>query len=247
MNAIEDNEFSRAWRALGARLLPRPRAVLCVSAHWVTAGTRIHMSASPRTIHDFYGFPEALHRVRYPAGGAPEIARESARVLGGIQEDQEWGLDHGAWSVLMHLFPQADVPVFQMSLNSSFTMAEHYRLGQELRVLRRQGVLILGSGNIVHNLREVRWAPQAEPYDYAIEFRDQIRSLIQAGELEKMMEFITANPGLFQQAHPTDEHFLPLLYVLGARDTSDQLSLLTDRIDLGSIAMTGFLFDSKSG
>jgi 4,5-DOPA dioxygenase extradiol len=234
-NAIEDTEFSRAW-AEAARSLPKPKAVLCISAHWETVGTRVTAMERPQTIHDFYGFPPALFEKRYPAPGSPDLARAAQGLArkNSIELDFDWGLDHGAWSVLCRMFPEADVPVIQLSLDRSKAPAPHYELGRELRGLRKKGVLILGSGNIVHNLREMVWEDTA--YDWALEFDAQIKRLILSGDHEAIIGY----PKLGRSARlavPTPEHYLPLLYVLGTQDKSEGVAFFTDKVTLGSMSM----------
>ena len=216
MNAIEDTEFSRAW-AEAARSLPKPNAILCVSAHWQTDGTRVTAMEQPKTIHDFYGFPPALFEKRYPAPGSPELARMTQEMLrdSHVKPDSEWGLDHGAWAVLCHMYPKADVPVVQLSLDERKPPASHYELGQELRALRKKGVLIIGSGSMVHNLREVMWEDTA--YDWALEFDAQMKELILSGDHKAIIDYSKLGRSA-RLAVPTAEHYLPLLYVLAAQD-----------------------------
>jgi 4,5-DOPA dioxygenase extradiol len=237
MNAIEDNAFSQAWAALG-QALPRPRALLCVSAHWETAGTLVTAMERPRTIHDFGGFPRALFEKLYPAPGSPELAEVVQQTVSGapIGLDQAWGLDHGTWSVLCRMYPNADIPVVQLSLDYSQEPAVHYALGQKLRALRRKGVLIVGSGNIVHNLRLAVFRDQA--YDWAVEFDQTTKDLILAGDHRALIRY----EGLGRAAQlsiPTNEHYLPLLYALGAQEPGDQVRFFTDQVTLGSISMRG--------
>lgn len=193
MNAIEDSEFSRAW-AQTAQSLPKPKAILCVSAHWQTAGSRVTAMERPRTIYDFYGFPKALHEKRYPAPGSPELARMTQDMLGEsrVAMDSEWGLDHGAWAVLCRMYPKADVPVVQLSLDENLSPALHYQLGRELRALRKKGALILGSGNIVHNLREIAWEDTA--YDWALEFDARVKDLILSGDHQAIIDYPKLGP-----------------------------------------------------
>jgi 4,5-DOPA dioxygenase extradiol len=235
MNAIEDNEFSRAW-AETAKSLPRPNAVLCVSAHWETQGTRVTAMEQPRTIHDFYGFPPALFQQRYPAPGSPELARMIQGMVrhAHVALDEEWGLDHGAWSVLCRTFPAAQVPVVQISLDQRQPPAYHYELGRELRGLRKKGVLIVGSGNLVHNLREVVWEDSA--YDWAVEFDAKLKDLILAGDHQAIIDYTKLGRAA-RLAVPTLDHYLPLLYVLGAQDTSDAVSFFAEKVTLGSMSM----------
>lgn len=246
MNAIEENTFTRALGALGQRL-PRPRAVLCVSAHWMTTGTFITHMPKPRTIHDFYGFPEELFAVQYPASGSPEAAEliqsaVPAPVIG--LDDSVWGLDHGAWSVLCHMYPEADIPTLQLSLAMDQPAAYHLDLGRQLRGLRRQGILILGSGNVVHNLRRLRWEPGAAPYDWAIEFDDLIRRRLLARDTVALLTDPESPAG--RLSVPTPDHYLPLLYTVGAADAEDELHFDYESIELGSISMRSFTFSRKT-
>lgn len=235
MNAIEDNEFARAWGRTG-QSLPVPKAVLCISAHWERDGTYVTTAERPGTIHDFYGFPKALHEVRYPAPGAPEVGRW---VVGNVRRtpvkaDNERGLDHGAWSVLCRLFPRADVPVAQLSLDRNRDPAAHYTLARELKRLRDRGVLILGSGNIVHNLRTIAWEDTA--YDWAVEFDDCIRERIVAGDHDSLIHYERFGQAA-KLAVPTNEHFLPLLYVLAVGDPDEAPTFFAERVTMGSISM----------
>ena len=235
MNAIEDNEFSSAWTDTG-RALPTPTAILCISAHWETAGTCVTAMASPRTIHDFYGFPRALHELRYPAPGSPSLAqrvRASVRTTE-VRLDHDWGLDHGAWSVLCRMFPAAGIPVIQLSLDRTKTAAFHYALGRELRTLRSEGVLILGSGNIVHNLGRIRWQDAA--YDWAAEFDERIKGLILSRDHDAVVRYDQLGRTA-QLAVPTNEHFLPLLYILGLQEDHDTVRFFAEKVTLGSISM----------
>lgn len=235
MNAIEDSEFSRAWAAV-ARSLPRPKAILCVSAHWETVGTHVTAMEQPRTIHDFYGFPRALYEKHYPAPGSPELARMTVETLKAshAELDSEWGLDHGAWAVLSQMYPKADVPVVQLSLDRRQAPAAHYELGRELQGLRRKGVLIIGSGNIVHNLREVVWEDTA--YDWALDFDAKMKDLILSGDHQAIIDYAKLGRSA-RLAVPTLEHYLPLLYVLGAQDKADVVNFFADRVTLGSMSM----------
>jgi 4,5-DOPA dioxygenase extradiol len=237
MNAIEDNEFGRAWAELGGAL-PRPSAILCVSAHWETPGTLATAMERPRTIHDFGGFPRALFEKLYPAPGSPELAQLVKETVSGVSVglDQTWGLDHGAWSVLCRMYPNADIPVVQLSLDYKQEPAYHYALGQELRALRGRGVLIVGSGNIVHNLGLVVWQDHA--YDWASEFDRTIERLILAGDHRAIVHYENLGNAA-QLSIPTNEHYLPLLYVLGAQEPGDQVRFFTEKVTLGSISMRG--------
>lgn len=240
MNAIEHNAFTEALSGLAARL-PRPKAVCVVSAHWVTEGSHVMASAHPRTIHDFYGFPKPLYEVQYPAPGAPEVAEKVASNPE-IVADDKWGLDHGSWSVLRHMYPEADVPAFQLSLDERRSFKEHLALGQEIRFLRESGVLILGSGNIVHNLRRIDWNNPSGAYDWAVEFDAKVKSAVDTRDARALSEPQKWGDALLATAHPTVEHYLPLLYCMGSTDEHDAVSYPYEGFDFGSISMRAILF-----
>lgn len=240
MNAIEDNAYSRAWRSIGDSL-PAPAAILCVSAHWMTRGvTLAHVGARPKTIHDFGGFPRELYAQQYPAPGAPDVARATIEIVRGshLEPDTEWGLDHGAWSVLIRMFPQANVPVFQLSLDLTKSPAAHLELARELAPLRERGVLIIGSGNLVHNLMAL--APGAPPYDWAQDFDARLTAMIEKRDVAGV-----AGAGslgrLSRLSHPTPEHFLPVLFPLGVADEADELRFFNESFDMASISMRSFV------
>lgn len=234
MNALEDNEFSRAWAAAG-RSLPRPQAILCVSAHWETRGAHVTAMANPRTIYDFYGFPQELYRQRYPAPGSPELARlVQETVPAPVELDQRWGLDHGAWSVLSRMFPAADIPVVQLSLDATRPPAEHYALGRALMPLRRRGVMIIGSGNVVHNLRMMCWEERA--YDWAVEFDAAVRRLILAGDHRALIDYDALGRSAALSI-PTNEHYLPLLYALGAGEEGEDVHFFAEQVTYCAISM----------
>jgi len=242
MNAIEDNIHTRAWRQLGTSL-PRPQAILAISAHWYTNGSGVTTAAQPRTIHDFYGFPPELFAQNYPAAGSGALARRVQELLrpDTVVEDHEWGLDHGSWSVLTHLYPQADVPVVQLSIDATRAPEYHYRLGQKLAALRDDGVLILGSGGIVHNLQRMRWEAGADDYAWAVSFDQYVRSALTRGDHQAVIEFEQIGEAA-QLSVPTPEHYLPLLYVLGASSKSDEVAFPTEGIEMGSISMLSVLY-----
>jgi len=242
MNAITDTLYSRSWAELGKKL-PQPKAILCISAHWLTNGTAVNVNAQQSTIHDFGGFPDELFKVQYPAPGAPEIARTVIQEVKSVkvQEDKEWGLDHGAWSVLKHLYPKANVPVFQMSIDYGKSPEYHYKLGKELSALRNRGVLILSSGNIVHNLGMVSWNEPNKKFDWAIEFDTLVKEQVLKNDPLPLIQY-QKNARLAQLAHPTNDHYLPLMYTLGLRDPKDEVTFLTETIDMGSISMRSILF-----
>jgi 4,5-DOPA dioxygenase extradiol len=238
MNTLEDNEFSRSWTALGRRL-PQPRAVLCLSAHWETDGLRVTAAAAPETIHDFYGVPDALFRFQYAAPGAPALAARVA-ALTGAAEDPTRGLDHGAWSVLCRLYPQAEVPVIQLSLDRRRAPADFLALGRQLAPLRAEGVLLLGSGNLVHNLG-ILDREREGGFPWADDFAARTRALILAGDADALADWPSLGPAA-ALAVPTAEHYLPLLPILGARAPDESVEFLTERIVLGSIGMTSVVF-----
>ena len=229
--------YADGWRRIGATL-PRPRAVLMISAHWYIDATAITVMTAPRTIHDFYGFPEELYRITYPAPGDPWLAERVADCLAPltVQPDRDWGLDHGAWSVLRHVFPQADIPVVQLSIDRTKPPAFHFELGRKLRDLRDDGVLIAGSGDVVHNLRMADFHGHGRPYDWAVRFNDLVRRAIADGDRTALVDY----PALGRDAQlaiPTPEHYLPLLYVLGASYDDESVSFFNDAIALHSISM----------
>jgi len=243
MNAIEETEYSQAWTELG-RTLPRPKAILVVSAHWMTTGTTlVDVSAMPRTIHDFRGFPDELFKQQYPATGNPELAREVVSLLAShhAQEDDTWGLDHGAWTVLKFLYPDADVPVFQISIDMSRGLDYQLEIGEALSELRDRGVLILGSGNVVHNLGAVQWGAHSKPHDFALEFDNLFAEKMVKRDFRALSDRQRLG-ALFSAAHPSVDHYLPALTIAGASSDRDSLSFMTDDIDLGSISMRSYVF-----
>ncbi len=235
MNALSDTANSLAWQSMLAGL-PRPCAILVISAHWLTRGSAITAMVQPETIHDFSGFPDALNAFQYPAPGAPALAAEIAALLAphAVQLDQDWGLDHGAWSVLTHLYPAADIPVLQLSLDVDLTAAEHYQLAKNLRPLRESGVLILGSGNAVHNLRRMNWRQPDSAHDWATRFNAQVRNNLLDGNHAALFNLSTEDARL---AVPTPEHFWPLLYIAAQQRPDDRLDFFNDRIEFGAIGM----------
>ncbi len=243
MNALQSNPWTRGWTALGAQL-PRPRAVLSISAHWYVEGTAVTAMEAPRTIHDFGGFPRELFAVRYPAPGDTELAARIQRLLTPlpVRADRSWGLDHGTWSVLCHLFPRADVPVLQLSIDETQPPSFHYELGQRLRPLREEGILLLGSGDIVHNLHAYAWGrhPQ-DPYPWALRFEGQVRAALVAGTHAPLIDYASLGSDALL-AVPTPEHYLPLLYVLGASIAGEPVSFPVEGMDGGSVSMLAVRF-----
>lgn len=240
MNAIEDNIYTRKWIEIGAAL-PRPEAILVVSAHWTTDGTCITDSPHPRTIYDMYGFPKELYEVAYQPPGSPKHARMSAELLENSRVDNSWGIDHGSWSVLCRMYPKADIPVFQLSLDLNASRQKHFEIGQALKPLREKNVLIMGSGNVVHNLSRVNW-DMTEGYPWATEFDGYIRDRILERKFHEVIDYKRAGQSA-QFAFRTMEHFDPLLYVLGASDASDRITVMNDNCTMGSLSMTSYLFD----
>ncbi len=243
MNAIEQNAFTSVLAKL-SETLPTPKAVCVVSAHWVTRGSQVLTAERPRTIHDFYGFPKPLYEVEYPAPGAPGEAKRLA-LEQHLLEDHQWGFDHGAWSVLRHIYPKADVPVFQVSLDHQRTFAEHIALGRELKDLRERGVLILGSGNLVHNLHRINWEMQESAYPWAREFDDKVKDAINERDVEALREPDRWGSKLLAEAHPTLEHYAPILYCLGSTDTKDLVTYPYEGIEFGTISMRMVLFQPR--
>lgn len=241
MNAIDMNAYTKTLNALGPKL-PKPRAILVISAHWMTEGSWITEMQNPKTIHDFYGFPQKLFDVQYSAPGSPEVAKLIRETIPKpkIHADTEmWGLDHGTWSVLRHLYPSADIPVLQLSLHMEKTAEYHEQLGKELSKLRDKGILIIGSGNLVHNLRTIRWEANAKPYDWAIEFDEWLKLKLQDGDYRSVLNnFHATDAG--KLSIPTMEHYYPLHYILGASDKSDKLNFEYEELQNGSISMRSF-------
>jgi len=238
MNAL-GGTYAETWRALGESL-PRPKAILCISAHWYVEETAVTAMSAPRTIHDFYGFPKPIYDIAYPAPGGAWLANRVTDLLAPVpvRHDHDWGLDHGAWSVLMHLFPQADVPVLQLAIDRRQPPAFHYELGRKLAELREEGVLILGSGDWVHNLGLAIRAQSATPFDWAARFNETVKALITLHDHGPLVDWISLGQDAALSI-PTDEHYLPLLYVLGAQGQDDEVAFFNDAVELGAISMTG--------
>ncbi len=237
MNAIEHNEFTEGWRLM-AGTIPKPKAILCISAHWETQGTFVTSMAKPRTIHDFGGFPQKLFDVQYPAPGSPDLASKTQDVLHKAQvlPDEKWGLDHGAWSVIMQMYPDASVPVVQMSLDYSREPGYHYEMAKDLAGLRNKGILIMGSGNLVHNLRAIDWSRQNDGFDWAIEADDKFKALILANDHQQLVNYRKLGTAV-EKAVPTPEHYLPLLYVLALQESRDKVTFSNEKLVMGSISM----------
>ncbi|HEY8102132.1 MAG TPA: 4,5-DOPA dioxygenase extradiol [Burkholderiaceae bacterium] len=236
MYAIEENAYTKAWRQLGASL-PRPKAILAISAHWTTRGTAVTVMAMPKTIHDFGGFPQALFDMQYPAPGDPALAQRVRDLLAPIDVhlDHAWGLDHGTWAVLRHTYPNADVPVIQLSIDVTQPAGFHFDVGRKLAALREEGILVIGSGNVVHNLRSMIWG-DAAAFDWATRFNDKVRGHLLRGELEQIVNYQQEGPDA-KLSIPTSEHFLPLLYIIGTKQEGESISIVVDGIEGGSISM----------
>ena len=241
MNAIEENQFVKGFRNI-SREIPKPNAILCISAHWFTNGTFVTAMQNPKTIHDFYGFPKELFEVQYPAPGNPELAKETAELLLPeiVEEDHSWGLDHGAWSVIKHLYPNAEIPVIQLSIDYTKPPQYHFDLAKKLQKLREKGILIIGSGNIVHNLRMIDWKninTVGAGWDWAVEAREKTNNWLLDGNFQNLIDYQKQGIAL-QTAVPSPDHYLPLIYSLGLKEKSENLSLFNDELIGGSLSMT---------
>jgi 4,5-DOPA dioxygenase extradiol len=239
MNALSHNAYTAAWSAIGAAL-PKPKAILCISAHWYVPKTAVTSVAEPRTIHDFGGFPPELYQVQYPAPGSPELAAETADLLLPFAiQAADWGLDHGTWSILMHIFPNADIPVVQLSIDETREAVWHYEIAKRLSPLREKGILILGSGNIVHNLHTYSWGKHnAEPYDWAIRFESGVRKALSSGDIGPLIDYEKLGRDALLSI-PTPDHYLPFLYVLAQRRNNERITFPVEGFDDGSISMLG--------
>ena len=239
MNAVLRNPYTEQWAAIGTKL-PKPKAILCVSAHWYIQDAAVTISTSPRTIHDFGGFPRELYEMQYAAAGDPALAHRVQTLLAPLEVrlDQQWGLDHGTWSVLCHVYPRADVPVVQLSIDETQPASFHYEIGKRLAPLREEGVLILGSGNLVHNLHSYAWGRhRQEPYEWAVSFERRVRELILGEEHDPLVNYENKLGREVVLAVPTPDHYLPMLYVLGTRMASEPVAFPVEGVDGGSISM----------
>jgi 4,5-DOPA dioxygenase extradiol len=240
MNAIEENEFTEGWKSIG-KTIPKPAAVLCISAHWETRGTFVTSMEKPKTIHDFGGFPEELYEVQYPAPGNPDLAMEIKNLVTNTQIglDEKWGLDHGCWSVVRHLYPNANIPVIQMSMDYYMSAQQHYDLANELAIFRNKGILIIGSGNMVHNLGLVDWNKLNDTYgfEWAIEANEKMKKYILSSDHEQLINYRSQGRA-FDLAIPTPDHYLPLLYTMALQDKEDTVYIFNDKPVGGSLTMT---------
>lgn len=247
MNTLEHNRYTETWRRLGESV-SKPKAILAISAHWTTRGTAVTAMEKPRTIHDFGGFPRELFEVQYPAPGHPALAARVRELLApvDVQLDKSWGLDHGTWSVLVHAFPNADVPVVQLSIDGTRPPSFHYELAKKLAPLRDEGVLIAGSGNVVHNLGRIQWAEDAKSYDWAARFNDKVRENLTARDHVPLIDYATSGEDA-RLSVPTPDHYLPLLYVIAQQGENETISLPIDGIEFGSIGMLTAVVGSPAG
>jgi len=241
MNAIEDNRYTRSWKEI-AKKIPKPESIVSISAHWYTKGTKIMNEENPKTIYDMYGFPKELYEIPYNVPGNPKLA-ENVKSLISKQSvfDNSWGIDHGTWSVLVHMYPERDIPVIQISIDSSAPPEVHYRIGKELKSLRHQGVLLFGTGNIVHNLRMIDWGIEDKGFDWAYKFDDYIKENIENRNHENVINYLSLGEKA-KLAVPTPDHFNPILYILGASDKEDKISTYNNSCMMGSLSMTSYLF-----
>lgn len=237
MNAISENYYTKSWSEI-VKSIPLPKAIIVISAHWETNGIKVTSNVKQKTIHDFYGFPGELFDVQYNPQGNIELAKRIGEIVTEIQLDDSWGLDHGSWSILKHLYPKADIPVIQLSIDKNKTPKEHYEIAKKLRVLRHEGVLIIGSGNIVHNLRMIDWNNN-QIYSWATEFNQEIKNAIIANNHEIIINYQKLIGS--KQSVPTPEHFIPLMYILGLQMDKEKADIFTDKIEMGSISMTSVI------
>ncbi|WP_373325805.1 4,5-DOPA dioxygenase extradiol [Sporomusa paucivorans] len=241
LNAIEDNKYTKGWQEIAGRI-PRPSAILSISAHWYTQGSKVNDAEKPRTVYDMYGFPDELYKVSYNVPGAPELAKITKQLIQGkVEFDNSWGIDHGTWSVLCKMYPEADIPVYQLSIDGNASAEVHFQIGRNLRDLREKGVLLFASGNVVHNLSKVDWKMDGG-YSWAVEFDGYIRDKILAREYQDVINYTSAGKSA-ELAFYYPDHFYPLLYVLGASEATDRLSIYNESCTLGGLSMTSYLFE----
>ncbi|WP_414164883.1 4,5-DOPA dioxygenase extradiol [Superficieibacter sp. BNK-5] len=244
MNVLEDNRYTRTWQQLG-ETLPRPKAIVVISAHWFTRGTGVTAMETPKTIHDFGGFPQALYDTHYPAPGSPELAERLVELLSPVPvtlDREAWGFDHGSWGVLIKMYPEADIPMVQLSVDSTKPAAWHLEIGRKLAALRDEGIMLVASGNVVHNLRTVRWHGENTPYPWATSFNEYVKANLTwkgAAEDHPLVNYLDHEGGAL--SNPTADHFLPLLYILGAWDGEEPVTIPVDGIEMGSLSMLSVL------
>ncbi len=242
MNAIESNQYTQSWREMAQRI-PKPKAIISISAHWYTKGTKVMNEEHPKTIYDMYGFPKELYEIVYNSPGNPQLAEDSQKLITKQSIfDNTWGIDHGTWSVLVHMYPERDIPVFQISIDAAAPAEVHYQIGKELKVLRDQGVLLFGTGNIVHNLRILNWDMKDKGFEWAYTFDDFIKENIEKRNHDNIVQYQNLEE-VATLAVPTPDHFYPLLYILGASDENDQVSVYNNSCMMGSMSMTSYLFE----
>lgn len=238
-NAIEDNDYTKSWEKI-AREIPKPKAILAVSAHWYTNGSKVTDDANPKMVYDMYGFPEEMYKIEYKAKGAPELAHlTKSLITRDVKIDNSWGYDHGTWSVLCKMYPEADIPVYQLSVDSGAAAEVHFQIGQEISALRDKGVLIFGSGNVVHNLSKISWGMDGG-HPWAVDFDNYIKDRIIKKQYQDVVNYKTAGKSS-ELAFYTPDHFYPLLYVLGASKEDDKLSIFNNSCSMGSLSMTSYL------
>lgn len=242
MNAIENNIYSRSWIEI-AKNIPKPKAIISISAHWYTTGSKISDSKTHKTVYDIYGFPDELYKIVYNSPGSPELAHKTQKLISNkVDIDNNWGLDHGTWSVLHIMYPNADIPVLQLSVDISAPPDEHFRIGREIKSLRDEGVLIFASGNVVHNLSRVNWQMENRGYPWAEEFDNYIKNNIETRNFEDVINY-NKSGAIADMSFTTPEHFYPLLYVLGASEKNDRLAIFNNSCTLGALSMTSYLFE----
>lgn len=238
MNAIEDNKYTKSWIEI-VKTFPKPKAIIVISAHWETNRTKITASQIQKTIHDFYGFPAKLHEIKYAAKGDINLAKRIQNIIPEVDLDNSWSLDHGTWSVLKHIYPKADIPIIQISIDKNKSTISHYELAEKLKTLRNEGILIIGSGNIVHNLSAIKWNGNKDPYPWAINFNSEIKSAILNNNIEKILNYQNIKGA--KESAPTPEHFIPLIYILGLKNDNEKISFFAKGFKMGSLSMDSFI------
>jgi len=239
MNAIENNQYTKSWTEI-AKSIPKPKAILAISAHWESDGAKITSNIKQKTIHDFYGFPKELYDIQYNPNGDLNLVKDVQKLIPDAKADDSWGLDHGTWSVLRHIYPKADVPVLQLSIDKNKSPKDHYEMAKKIRSLRKKGVLIIGSDNIVHNLM-INWNKNAKPYNWAISFNNAIKKAIQDKDHNKIVDYAKIEGA--KDSVPTSEHFIPLIYILALKGDEEKVSFFNDEIEMGSLSMTSILIN----